>query len=132
MRLRKVSLPTVPDERGSISVVHGGLETPFEIKRVYYLHGVPHGAARGGHAHHVLEQAIIAVTGSFVLRCHDGEAWIEVAMEDPTEAVLIPPMTWREITDFSEGAVCLVLASHTYEEADYIRDFDVFVAECAR
>lgn len=129
MTFHRVSLQTISDLRGSISVVHSGLETPFAIKRVYFLHGVPTGGARGGHAHRALEQAIIAVSGSFVLRLHDGKAWTDLAMTDPAEAVIIPPLMWRELDQFTEGAVCLVLASRPYEESDYIRDFNEFVSE---
>lgn len=129
MEFQCINIPTLPDERGSISVVHAGVETPFPIARVYFLHGVPAGAERGGHAHRRLRQAIIALSGSFVLRCHDGESWGERELSDPSQAILIPPMTWRELKGFSEGAVCLVLASDPYEESDYIRNFDEFSAE---
>ena len=121
------SIPTVRDPRGNLSFVEGGVHVPFDIARVYYHHDVPFGAERGGHAHHLLESAIIALSGRFVLRTHDGERWSEYEMIDPTEAVLIPTMTWRELDRFSSGAVCLVLASRPYEEDDYIRDFDRFL-----
>jgi hypothetical protein len=130
VEFQRVDIPTLPDERGSISVVHAGVETPFPIARVYFLHGVPAGAERGGHAHRRLLQAIIALSGSFVLRCHDGQSWGERELRDPSEAILIPPMTWRELKGFSSGAVCLVLASEPYDESDYIRDFDEFTSEC--
>ena len=123
------AIPSVRDPRGNLSFLEGGVHVPFDIARVYYLHDVPFGAERGGHAHRRLQQAIIALSGRFVLRTHDGEEWAEREMMDPTEAVLIPTMTWRELVRFSSGAVCLVLASRHYEEDDYIRDFDRFLAE---
>lgn len=126
------SIPTIRDTRGNLSFVEGGVHVPFEIARVYYLHDVPFAAERGGHAHRRLEQAIIALSGGFVLRTHDGTTWHERRMDNPTEAVLIPRMTWRELVGFSSGAVCLVLASRRFEEEDYIRDFDQFLHEIAR
>ncbi len=129
MTLERRDVPSVRDRRGNLSFLEGGVDVPFDIARVYYLHDVPFGAERGGHAHRLLESAIIALSGRFVLRTHDGEGWAEREMMDPTEAVLIPTMTWRELVKFSSGAVCLVLASRPYEEEDYIRDFDRFLGE---
>jgi hypothetical protein len=125
--LERRDVPSIRDPRGNLSFIEGGVHVPFDIARVYYLHDVPFGAERGGHAHLLLESAIIALSGRFVLRTHDGETWSEREMMDPTEAVLIPTMTWRELVRFSSGAVCLVLASRPYEEDDYIRDFDRFL-----
>lgn len=127
--LERREVPLVRDPRGNLSFLEGGVHVPFDIARIYYLHDVPYGSERGGHAHRQLQQAIIALSGRFVLRTHDGTEWSEREMMDPTEAVLIPTMTWRELTRFSSGAVCLVLASRRYEAEDYIRDFDAFLAE---
>lgn len=126
--LERVTVTTVRDPRGSLSFLEGGRDIPFEIKRVYYLHDVPFGAERGGHAHRRLQQAIIALSGSFVVRTHDGLTWNEDLLADPTQALLVPTMTWREIVNFTSGAVCVVLASDHYDESDYIRDFDDFLA----
>lgn len=126
--LERVTVTTVRDPRGSLSFLEGGRDIPFEIKRVYYLHDVPFGAERGGHAHRRLQQAIIALSGSFVVRTHDGLTWNEDLLADPTQALLVPTMTWREIVNFTSGAVCVVLASDHYDESDYIRDFDGFLA----
>jgi hypothetical protein len=122
-------VPTVRDPRGNLSFIEGGVHVPFPISRVYYLHDVPFGSERGGHAHRRLEQAIIALSGRFVLRTHDGSKWSEREMMDPTEVVLIQTMTWRELLHFSSGAVCLVLASRPFEADDYIREFQEFLAE---
>jgi dTDP-4-dehydrorhamnose 3,5-epimerase-like enzyme len=130
--VQRLRVPTVTDRRGNLSSLQAGVDVPFDIARVYYLHDVPFGAERGGHAHRRLEQAIIVLSGRLVLRTHDGSGWSETEMVDPTEAVLIPRLTWRELDRFSSGAVCMVLASRPYEEDDYIRDFDRFLAEVRR
>ncbi len=130
--LQRLQIPTIRDQRGNLSVLEGGSGLPFEIRRVYYLHDVPFGAERGGHAHRRLVQAIIPLSGSFILRTHDGSGWHDDAAADPSEALIIPRMTWREITGFSSGAVCLVIASEHYDESDYIRDFNEFLVEVPR
>lgn len=130
--LERISLTTVRDPRGSLSFLEGGRDIPFEIRRVYYLHDVPYGAERGGHAHRQLRQAIIALSGSFVVRTHDGDSWSEDLVADPTEALLVPAMTWRELVGFTSGAVCVVLASEHFDESDYIRDFKNFLASVAK
>jgi uncharacterized RmlC-like cupin family protein len=130
--LEKVGIHTVRDGRGNLSVLEGGIHVPFDIARVYYLHDVPFGAQRGGHAHRRLEQAVIALSGRFMCRVFDGETWDEHEVVNPTSALLIPRMVWRELHGFSSGAVCLVLASRRYEEEDYIRDFESFCREVGR
>lgn len=130
--LERVSVATVRDSRGSLSFLESGRDVPFDIRRVYYLHDVPYGAERGGHAHRQLRQAIIALSGSFTARTHDGVSWSEDLLSDPAEALLVPRMTWRELVGFTSGAVCVVLASEYFDEADYIRDFGEFVALASR
>lgn len=127
--LQRVQIPTVRDPRGSLSFVQGNRDIPFEIRRVYYLHDIPFNSSRGGHAHRQLHQAIIALTGGFTVRTHDGRTWSEDHLANPAEALLLPPMTWRELTHFTSGAVCMILASDYYDEADYIRTFPSFLAE---
>lgn len=129
LRPSLIDLPEISESRGDLTFIEGGRHIPFDIARVYYLHDVPFGSDRGGHAHRRLQQAIIALSGRFLLRLHDGTSRFEFEMMNPSKAVLVPPMTWRELLDFSSGAVCLVLASRPYEEEDYIRDFSQFVAE---
>lgn len=129
--LERLDIPTIRDARGNLSFLEGGIHVPFEIARVYYLHDVPFGAERGGHAHRELQQAIVALSGRFVCRLFDGRTWREHELMDPTQALLVPRMTWRELYGFSSGAVCLVLASRPYEEGDYIRDAEEFSREIA-
>jgi dTDP-4-dehydrorhamnose 3,5-epimerase-like enzyme len=124
-----ISIPAVHDKRGNLSVVEGGKSIPFNIKRVYYLYDVPGGAKRGGHAHRKLEQLIIAASGSFTVVLHNGKNKESYTLNRSNMGLYIPRMTWREIENFSSGAVCLVLASEHYDESDYIRSFKEFKKE---
>ncbi|MES2722924.1 MAG: FdtA/QdtA family cupin domain-containing protein [Pseudomonadota bacterium] len=123
-----INLPVISDPRGNLSVIESGAHVPFEIARVYYLYDVPSGSVRAGHAHLALHQLLIAVSGSFDVRLHDGTSEEVVTLNRPHIGLHIGPMHWREIDNFSSGSVCLVLASTVYDEADYIRDFDTFLA----
>ena len=114
------------DERGSLIAIEQGYNAPFEIKRVYYLYDVPAGAERGGHAHKILQQFLVAISGSFDVILNDGKIETKVTLNKPYEGLLIKNKTWRELKNFSSGAVCLVLASEVFREDDYIRDFDDF------
>ena len=122
-----IDLPVVSDPRGDLTFVEGGNHVPFEIRRVYYLYNVPVDAERGGHAHRELEQVVFALSGSFRLKIDDGQTKSEYWLRDPRRGVLINRLVWREMDSFSQGAVCMVLASRPYEEADYIRDYDEFL-----
>ena len=103
--------------QGNISVVEGGRTVPFSVRRVYYLYDVPGGESRGGHAHKTLSQLMVAVNGSF-----------RVTLDDrPYQALYIKPGIWRQLDNFSSGAVCMVMASELYDEDDYIRDYDEFL-----
>jgi dTDP-4-dehydrorhamnose 3,5-epimerase-like enzyme len=124
-----ISIPAVHDKRGNLSVVEGGKSIPFEIKRIYYLYDVPGGAKRGGHAHRKLKQLIIAASGSFSVVLHNGKEKESYTLNRSNMGLYIPQMTWREIENFSSGAVCLVLASEHYDESDYIRSFKEFKKE---
>lgn len=117
------------DERGCLSVVEADWTAGFPIQRVYFLHESPAGAARGAHAHRLLEQLVIAVHGSFTIRVDDGFHHAEYRLSDPGKALYVGPMVWRDLFDFSPGAVCLVLASHHYDSDDYFRDYEQFVKE---
>lgn len=122
---RVVALETHPGERnGNLTVVQDGGE--FDVKRVYYLYDVPGGESRGGHAHRSLYQMIVAVSGSFSVTVDDGVNRRTVMLNRPNRGLLIVPGIWRTLDDFSSGAVCLVIASEEYDEADYIRDYDDF------
>ena len=114
------------DERGSLIAIEQGYNAPFEIKRVYYLYDVPAGAERGGHAHKILQQFLVAISGSFDVILNDGKIETKVTLNKPYEGLLIKNKTWRELKNFSSGTVCLVLASEVFREDDYIRDFDDF------
>ena len=124
--ISEINLPRISDTRGDLTFVEGGNHIPFQIKRVYYLYNVPVGAERGGHAHRALEQVIFAISGSFRLLLDNGRARTEVILRDPTKGIYLKNLTWREIDSFSQGAVCMVLASERYSAADYIRDYDEF------
>ena len=109
-----VSLPTHSDVRGHLTVIE---KLSFPIRRVYYIHGVPSGALRGGHAHKKVERLIVAISGSFKANIGGNE----VSLRDPRRGLYVPPLTWLELTDFSPGAICLILASEEHDEADCIR-----------
>lgn len=121
-----VELPRIPDQRGTLTVVEGGRHVPFEIARVYYLYDVPASATRAGHAHHRLVQLLIATSGSFDVNLDNGFETTTVHLDRPYRGLLLRPMVWRTIDNFSGGAMCLVLASIPYDEADYIREYDTF------
>ena len=122
-----IEIPRVHDERGLLAVIEGAV-IPFEIKRVYYLYDVPTDAFRGGHAHKKLQQLIIPLSGSFDVHIKDGTSTKVINLNKPHKGLLIVPGIWREIENFSSGCVCLVLASAEYDESDYLRDFDDFLA----
>jgi hypothetical protein len=122
----QVEFPQVHDSRGNLSFIEAGRHVPFEIRRVYYLYDVPGGAERGGHAHKALHQVIIAMSGSFDLVLDDGSRRWTVGLNRSHYGIYVGPNTWREMENFSSGAVCLVLASEFYDEGDYIRDYDDF------
>lgn len=123
-------LRVIPDWRGKLCVLEKATGVPFDIRRVYFLYDIPSGSERGGHAHHELQQYLIAISGSFNVDLITKEGAASHRMDQPDKALYIGPYTWREIYNFSSNAVCLVLASHEYSEADYIRnrsDFDNLV-----
>lgn len=124
---KSVEFPVIHDPRGNLTFIEGNNHIPFSIKRVYYLYDVPGGAERGGHAHKNLHQIIIAMSGSFDLLLDDGNEKKTFCLNRSYKGVYIAPMTWRELTNFSSGAVCMVLASECYDETDYIRDYENFV-----
>jgi len=121
-----ISIPKIEDPRGNLSVIEKDI-IPFEIKRVYYLYDVPSGAERGGHSHKQQKEFLIALSGSFDVILNDGEQEKTVTLNKPNQGLLIETEIWRELKNFSSGAVCLVIASDVFDEEDYIRDFDEFI-----
>jgi hypothetical protein len=125
---RIIDLPRIQDPRGNLTFIEGVNHVPFAIARVYYLYDVPGGESRGGHAHRQLEQFIIAMSGSFDVVLDDGSERRTVSLNRSYYGLYMPRMIWRELVNFSSGSVCTVLASRPYEEEDYYRDYDKFVA----
>ena len=123
-----IDVSKIHNEAGNITVVENGENIPFDVKRIYYLYDVPSGEARGGHAHYELEQFIIAASGSFDVILNDGRNKKRVSLNRPNLALHIVPGLWRELDNFSSGSISMVLASHTFEEKDYMRDYKQFLA----
>ena len=113
--------------KGDISVIENGETVPFDVQRVYYLYDVPGGVERGGHAHKSLYQLVMAVSGSFTVTLNDGKAKRSFTLNRPYQGLLVKPGIWRDLSDFSSGSVCLVLASQKYDPDDYIRDYEDFL-----
>lgn len=121
-----INIPKIENSLGNIAVIEKDI-IPFEIKRVYYLYDIPSSAARGGHAHKNLQQVLIAISGSFDVVLKDGTSVKTLTLNKPDKGLLIKYNIWRELENFSSGAVCLVLASDVFDEVDYIRDYDEFL-----
>ena len=113
--------------KGNITVVENRQAVPFDIERVYYLYDVPGGEERGGHAHKDLSQLIVAASGSFDVVLDDGTTKKTITLNRPYQGLYVVPGIWRELVNFSSGSSCLVLASHKYDEADYVRDYNEFL-----
>lgn len=122
-----IDLPKITDMRGNLSFIEGSRHIPFDIQRVYYLYDVPGGASRGGHGHKKLYQLMIAISGSFTVLLDDGEQQKTYTLNRPYQGLIICPMIWRELDNFSSGSVCLVMASDLYDEEDYYRDYASFI-----
>lgn len=125
--VRKIDLPRYVDHRGSLSFIEGGNHIPFQIARVFYIYDVPSGATRAGHAHHDLQQCIIAMSGSFTVAVRTPHEEARYTLSTPFEALYVPPMVWRDLERFSSGSVAVVLASTPYDEADYFEDYAHYV-----
>lgn len=123
---RIINLPKISDYRGNLTFIEEKKHIPFPIKRVYYLYDVPGGETRGGHAHKELRQFIIALSGSFDVLLDDGYEKKTFTLNLPNYGLYVPKMIWRELINFSSGAVCLTLASKPYDESDYYRDYEEF------
>lgn len=115
------------DRKGNLTVVENGKTLPFDVKRVYYLYDVPGGENRGAHAHKELSQLIVAASGSFTVTLDDGNCKRSFFLNRPYQGLYVKPGLWRDLVDFSAGAVCMVLASDIYKADDYIRNYDSFL-----
>lgn len=124
-----VELPRIFDERGNLSVIQEGDVLPFDIARVYWIYDVPGGESRSGHAFREQDEFIVAISGSFDVVLHDGEKEQRISLNRSYKGVYVPRMTWRRLDNFSTNSLCLVLSSTAYDEADYIRDFELFLNE---
>jgi dTDP-4-dehydrorhamnose 3,5-epimerase-like enzyme len=122
-----LALPKIHNRAGNITALNNSEDLPFDVNRVYYLYDIPGGELRGGHAHKELQQLIIAVSGSFDIVLDDGKNKKTVSLNRPYYGLYVIPGIWRELSNFSSGAICLVLASHKYDENDYIRDYPDFI-----
>ena len=120
---RLIDLPKIQNRAGNITPVQGNEDIPFEIKRIFYLYDTPGGESRGGHAHKTLYQLIIAASGSFEVTLNDGKESKKYYLNQPYYGLLIVPGIWGELQNFSSGSICLVLASDTYVEDDYLRHY---------
>ena len=123
---RIIDIRKYTDTRGYLSVIEGGEDIPFEIKRIYYLYMVPE-AARGSHAHQQLQQLMVATSGSVHVTLDDGVNKKTFVLDKPWKGLLVVPGLWRDLDNFAGGTVCMVLASEHYAEEDYIRDYQSFL-----
>ena len=127
MNIKIIEIPKILDHRGNIAIIEK--ETlPFDFKRVYYLYDVPSSASRGGHSHKKQEEFLVALSGGFDVILNDGKTTQKVTLNKPDKGLLISTGIWRELDNFLSGAICMVLASDVFDEEDYIRDFNQFLA----
>lgn len=127
-----INLPKILDPRGNLTFAEQQHIVPFEVKRVYWTYDVPSGESRGGHAHKACREFIVAVSGSFTVTLDNGERKEDFHLNHPYQGLLVDTGVWRTLEDFSSGAVCLVLASDYFDEDDYIREYDEFLAYIGR
>ena len=125
-RVRLIKLPRFKDERGSLAYVQNKKQIPFDIKRIYYLYDLPKKAIRGEHAHRDNYGLLIAASGSFTVQVDDTKEKKQFHLSSPTECLLIPPLIWRTLYDFTPNSICFALGSVEYNEDEYIRNYDEF------
>ena len=126
---KSLTLSKISERKGSITPIYSMVDVPFEIARIYYLYDVPGGESRGGHAHKELQQLVVAVMGAFDVVLDDGHERRRVHLDRAYNGLYITKMIWRQLENFSSGGICLVLASLSYDENDYIRDYGKFIEE---
>lgn len=125
--IKLIDFTPLGDERGSLVALEGNKSIPFDIKRVYYIFGTQKGVARGFHAHKQLHQVAVCITGKCCMTLDDGNIKEDIWLDSATKGVMIEGMIWREMHDFSDDCVLLVLASEHYDESDYIRNYEEFI-----
>jgi len=124
-----LELPRIQSSRsGNITTLENNKEIPFSVNRIFYLYDIPGGESRGAHSHRQCQQFLIAASGSFEVQLDDGFVKKTVMLNQPFRGLFIPPGIWASEVNFSSGAICLVLASHKYDENDYIREYDEFLS----
>lgn len=123
-----IELPKIADPRGNLSFIQNSDQIPFDIKRTYWIYDVPGGMFRNGHAFRTQHEFIVALSGSFDVVLNDGNSTRRIHLSRSYYGLYVPPMTWREIDNFSTNSVAMVLSSTLYDENDYIRDFEEFKA----
>ena len=124
---RIITLDKHHHANGNLTAVNNGVELPFNIQRTFYIYDVPGGAERGGHSHYLCQEFIIAISGSFDVTIDDGHDRFTYTLNRPYQGLLVVPGIWRTLQNFSSGSVCLALASHHYDEEDYVRDYDKYL-----
>jgi hypothetical protein len=122
-----IELPKIKDRSGNITAIENNIHIPFAINRVFYLYDIPGGEDRGAHAHINCHQFLVAASGSFEVLLDDGKVKKTIMLNQPFRGLHIPPGIWASEINFSSGAICLVLASHKYDEMDYLRDYQKFI-----
>ena len=122
-------IPTVKDNRGDLSFIENDSFLPFSVKRIFYMYAIPKDAERGGHAHKLLQEFMVCLNGSCDLHLDDGTNKKIIPLNSGSSGVYIPSMIWRDMKNFSEGCVCLVLASELYDEEDYYRHYNEFLKD---
>jgi len=122
-----LDLPKIENRAGNITPIHNNKEIPFTVQRVFYLYDIPGGENRGAHAHKECHQFLVAASGSFEVQLDDGNTKRTVMLNQPYKGLHVPPGIWASEVNFSSGAICLVLASHSYNENDYIRTYNEFL-----
>lgn len=122
-----IELPRIQNRSGNITAIENKIEIPFDAKRIFYLYDIPGGESRGAHAHKECHQFLVAASGSFEVQLDDGKVKKTVMLNQPYKGLHIPPGIWASEVNFSSGAICLVIASHKYDENDYLRDYDEYL-----